>query len=184
MPASVQGPPKGPLATSLRAAVQPASVYLCIRSGLGLGFTRTLTTSLALHLSTLLSRLSSAGERTQSSRLSCQAAARLLTARSNLGTPRETPHGDRHPAPPPPLLLFAHLSVRLPAVRSEDVRVCEGDRPSPKPRQTHTHLGPRYRASSIRHLKPWRLHLKECALGKGVGGGDGGDPRVLRDAVL
>lgn len=99
MPASVQGPPKGPLATSLRAAVQPASVYLCIRSGLGLGFTRTLTTSLALHLSTLLSRLSSAGERTQSSRLSCQAAARLLTARSNLGTPRETPHGDRHPAP-------------------------------------------------------------------------------------
>lgn len=43
-------------------------------------------------------------------------------------------------------------------------------------------LGPLYPASSIRHLKPWRLHLKECALGKGVEGV--GDPRALRDAVL
>lgn len=55
--------------------------------------------------------------------------------------------------------------------------------PAPNEAHAHTHLGPLYPASSIRHLKPWRLHLKECALGKGMGGGGGGS-RALRDAVL
>lgn len=157
--------------------MEMASVYLCIWSGLGLGFTLTLTTSLALHLVSVNTAFLEDLGRTQSSRLSCQAEARLNTTRSNLGTPRETPHG----YPPPLLPLFAHLSVRLPAVRSEGA-LLRGRPPQPQRRHTYTHLGPLYPASSIRHLKPWRLHLKECALGKGVEGV--GDPRALRDAVL
>lgn len=109
-----------------------ASVYLCIWSGLGLGFTLTLTTSLALHLVSVNTAFLEDLGRTQSSRLSCQAEARLNTTRSNLGTPRETPHG----YPPPysrSLLTYLSGSPRC-AARA---RFCEGDLPSPKG-GTHT----------------------------------------------
>lgn len=143
----------------------------CIWSGLRLGFTLALTTSLALHLVSVNIAFPAEPGSTQSSRLSCQAEAGLITARSNLGTPRETPHGYRPPPlPSRSLLTYLSGSPRC-AARA---RICEGDLPRPKP-GTHTHLGPGYPAGGIRHLKPWRLHLKEYALGKGVGGW--GDPR-------
>lgn len=156
--------------------MQTARVYLCIWSRLGLGSTLTLTTSLRLHLVSVNIAFLAEPGRTQSSRLSCQAEARLITARRNLGTPRETPHG--YPPPSCSLLTYLSGSPRCAA----KARVCESDLPSPKP-GTHTHLGPRYPGSSIRHLKPRRLHLKECALGKGFWEG-GRDPRAPRDAML
>lgn len=104
-----------------------ASVYLCIWSGLGLGFTLTLPTSLVIDLVSVNTAFPAELERTESSRLSCQAEARLNTTRSNLGTPRETPHG----YPPPhssSLLTYLSDSPRC-AARA---RFCEGDLPSPK----------------------------------------------------
>lgn len=107
----------------------------CIWSGLRLGFTLALTTSLALHLVSVNIAFPAEPGSTQSSRLSCQAEAGLITARSNLGTPRETPHGYR--PPPFALPLFAHLSFRLPAVRSKGAHL-RGRPPQTQTRHTHS----------------------------------------------
>lgn len=152
-----------------------ASVYLCIWSGLGLGFTLTLPTSLVMHLVSVNTAFPAELERTESSRLSCQAEARLNTTRSNLGTPRETPHG--YPPPTPALCSLICPTPRGAQRGRASARVTS---PAPNKAHAHTHLGPLYPASNIRHLKPWRLHLKECALGKGVdGGGDHGRSGTL-----
>lgn len=64
VPASVQGPGRDPLGTSLRTAVQMATVYLCIWSGLG--FALTPTTSLASHLVSVNIALTAQPARAQS----------------------------------------------------------------------------------------------------------------------
>lgn len=106
----------------------------CIWSGLRLGFTLALTTSLALHLVSVNIAFPAEPGSTQSSRLSCQAEAGLITARSNLGTPRETPHGYR----PPPLCPPALCSLIFPAPRGAQQGRASARATSPDPNQAHT----------------------------------------------